>query len=67
MVPLQLSVGFDIRFPPTVDPNDLENMLQGMCKDAGEDVILDIQEKVRVNNFEGLSKLTYLPSFQAAG
>lgn len=46
VVPAQLSVGFDIRFPPMVDVAEFENMLRGWCKDAGDDVALDIVDRV---------------------
>lgn len=45
VVPAQLSVGFDIRFPPTVDPADLESMVQGWCTEAGEDVVFEVYDK----------------------
>lgn len=45
VVPAQLSVGFDIRFPPTVDPAEFENMVQGWCTEAGEDVVFEIHSK----------------------
>lgn len=46
VVPAQLSVGFDIRVTPTLSETDFESMLEGWCKDAGEDVVVDIQSKV---------------------
>ncbi|XP_063867714.1 aminoacylase-1-like isoform X4 [Scylla paramamosain] len=42
VVPAQLSVGFDIRIPPALDPADFENMVQGWCREAGEDVVYEI-------------------------
>lgn len=48
VVPAQLSVGFDVRIPPTVDPADFENMVQGWCKEAGENVVFEIVNKVKV-------------------
>ncbi|MPC43037.1 Aminoacylase-1 [Portunus trituberculatus] len=46
VVPAQPSVGFDVRVAPTVEPADFESMLQGWCREAGQDVVFEIDSKV---------------------
>lgn len=58
VVPAKLSVGFDIRFPLTLDWTELESMMRGWCQDAGEGVVLDVVEKV--GHYFALEKFLYI-------
>ena len=48
VVPAELSVGFNIRVPPTVDYDELEERMRGWCKEAGHDVTMEFQLQVCV-------------------
>ncbi|XP_071529982.1 aminoacylase-1-like isoform X2 [Panulirus ornatus] len=45
VVPPELSVGFDIRIPPTQDLGKLEEMIKKWIKEVGEDVTYEFQKK----------------------
>ncbi|KAG0724498.1 Aminoacylase-1 [Chionoecetes opilio] len=47
VVPAELSVGFNIRVPPTMDMDALEAKMQGWCREAGKDVIMDFQNQTK--------------------
>lgn len=48
VVPSELSVGFDIRITPTQDLGKFEEMIKSWCKAAGDDVIYEFKQKVRL-------------------
>ncbi|KAK7068528.1 adenylate cyclase [Halocaridina rubra] len=45
VVPSELSVGFDVRIPPTTDLAKFEDMIKGWCKQAGNDVTYEFRQK----------------------
>lgn len=46
MVPAELCVGFDIRIPPTEDLGKFEEIIKKWCKEAGEGVTYEFEQKV---------------------
>ena len=46
VVPAELSVGFDVRITPTENLKDFEKMMEGWCKEAGDDVTLEYMQSV---------------------
>ncbi|XP_076060232.1 aminoacylase-1-like isoform X2 [Oratosquilla oratoria] len=50
VVPSVLSVGFDIRIPPTCNLKEFEDMISQWCKEAGEGVEYKFHEKAMVQN-----------------
>ncbi|XP_047740433.1 aminoacylase-1A isoform X2 [Hyalella azteca] len=46
VVPAELSVGFDIRIPPTVDLTEFVGKIAAWCKEAGDDVTFEFKQKM---------------------
>ncbi|XP_077386301.1 aminoacylase-1A-like [Festucalex cinctus] len=45
VIPAEMDVSFDLRIPPTVNLQDFEKVIQGWCKEAGDDVTYDFAQK----------------------
>lgn len=45
VIPEKLIAVFDMRLPPTVDHDEVENMIKGWCKEAGEGVHVTYEQK----------------------
>ena len=45
VVPEKLVAVFDLRLPPTVDHEEVEKMINGWCKEAGQDVYVTFEQK----------------------
>lgn len=45
VVPEKLIAIFDLRLPPTVDHDEIEKMINGWCKEAGDGVHITFQQK----------------------
>ncbi|XP_051932842.1 aminoacylase-1-like isoform X2 [Hippocampus zosterae] len=45
VIPAEMDAGFDLRIPPTVNLQEFEKMIQGWCKEAGDDVTYDFAQK----------------------
>ncbi|XP_043288889.1 aminoacylase-1-like isoform X2 [Venturia canescens] len=45
VIPEKLVAVFDMRLPPTVDHDEIEKMINGWCKEAGEGVYVEYEQK----------------------
>ncbi|XP_011297555.1 aminoacylase-1 [Fopius arisanus] len=45
VIPEELIAVFDMRIPPTLDHNELEQKILGWCKEAGENVTITFEQK----------------------
>ncbi|XP_019736210.1 aminoacylase-1A isoform X1 [Hippocampus comes] len=45
VIPAEMDASFDLRIPPTVNLQEFEKMIQGWCKEAGDDVTYDFAQK----------------------
>ncbi|XP_050692817.1 aminoacylase-1-like isoform X2 [Eriocheir sinensis] len=48
VVPAELSVGFDVRVPPTQDFEELEERFRGWCQEVDESVTLEMGEQTKI-------------------
>ncbi|KAF7998394.1 hypothetical protein HCN44_009792 [Aphidius gifuensis] len=45
VIPDELKVAFDIRIPPTTDHDELEKLFRRWCKEAGDDITIEFEQK----------------------
>ncbi|XP_064120356.1 aminoacylase-1-like [Macrobrachium nipponense] len=50
VVPAELSVGFDVRIAPTVNLTEFEEKVKKWCREAGDDVTYEFQQKAMCQN-----------------
>ncbi|KAA0186601.1 hypothetical protein HAZT_HAZT004751 [Hyalella azteca] len=60
VVPAELSVGFDIRIPPTVDLTEFVGKIAAWCKEAGDDVTFEFKQKLKIPAL-GFSPMNHTP------
>lgn len=48
VVPAELTAGFNIRVPPSVDFDELEEKMKGWCKEAGQGITMKFDNQVCV-------------------
>ncbi|XP_063850522.1 aminoacylase-1-like [Scylla paramamosain] len=48
VIPAEITLGFNIRVPPTTDFDELEGRMKGWCREAGADVTMEFDTQTKI-------------------